>query len=75
MTKSEDGSIGVPFCSFKNLNYSNVINLRTKKVSERKYKKLNTSLTPNMYNVSYKFLSDDELVKHSVFLSERESLW
>ena len=61
MTKYEDDATGVPFCCFDGLNYSNVINLKTKKLSTRKYKKLKTEKTPNIYHVTYKELTDEAL--------------
>ena len=63
MTKAPDETTCVPFCCFEKLNYSNVINLKTKKISIRKFKKLNTEKTPNIYHVSYNELTDKELAK------------
>ena len=63
MLPSEDGNLGVPFCCFKGLNYSNVVNFKTYEISQYKYKKLKTDKTPNAYNVSYKFLVNDDFAK------------
>ncbi|MBR1753676.1 YkgJ family cysteine cluster protein [bacterium] len=61
MIKPDKGSISVPFCFSEKLNYSNVINIRKKELSTRKYKKLNTTATPNAYHVGYKDLADEDL--------------
>lgn len=60
MTTYEDGKLKAPFCCFKGLNYSNVLNLKTKTVSPLKFKKLGVKEDPCGFNVSYKFLSDPE---------------
>lgn len=58
MTKTEDNKVRAPFCCHQGLNYSNVLNLKTKTVSPRKFKKLNTKLEPFGFNVRYSYLSD-----------------
>ena len=63
MTHTDDGGIGAPFCWEKGLNYSNVICKRTKKVSEWKHKRMHVEENPNIYNVRYKDLADEELAK------------
>ncbi len=57
MTSTENQKIKAPFCAFKGLNYSNVLNLRKKNISVRKFKKLNTTSEPLGFNVSYKYLT------------------
>lgn len=63
MIKPKEGKISVPFCFFDGLNYSNVMNKRTKMISERKCKKLNVKETPNAYQVGYYQLADEDLAK------------
>lgn len=63
MIKPLQGKISVPFCFYDGLNYSNVMNKRTKKISERKCKKLNVKETPSAYQVGYYQLADEDLAK------------
>lgn len=58
MTNTEDNKVCAPFCCHNGLNYSNVLNLRAKTISLRKFKKLNTKLEPLGFNVRYSYLSD-----------------
>lgn len=59
MTKIIDGEIKAPFCADLGLNYSNVLNLKSNKISLRKYKKLRVKEEPLGFNISYKYLTDD----------------
>lgn len=63
MIKPEEGKVSIPFCFFDGLNYSNVMNKRTKQFSKRKYKKLNIEESPNVYHVGYQQLADEDLAK------------
>lgn len=63
MIKPEKGRINIPFCCFDGLNYSNVMNLKTKQFSKRKYKKLGVEEGPNVYQVGYEQLVDEDLAK------------
>ena len=56
-TNSEGGK-KAPFCCFKGLNYSNVINKRTKMFSPRKAKKLGDVPDACSFNVDYNYLTD-----------------
>lgn len=58
MTNTLEQKLRAPFCYEKGLNYSNVMNIRTRKISPRKYKKLGVKEEPLGFNVSYKFLTD-----------------
>lgn len=53
----------VPFCAYEGLNYSNVIDLETGKVSAEKFKKLNTDLEPLSFNIAYLNLVDEDIAK------------
>lgn len=57
ITQYENGTIKSPFCAHKSLNYSNVLNLKKKTISVRKFKKLNVKEEPLGFNISYKFLT------------------
>ena len=59
MTKIMDDEIKAPFCADLGLNYSNVLNLKSNKISFRKYKKLNVKEEPLAFNISYKYLTDE----------------
>lgn len=59
MTKIIDDEIKAPFCVDLGLNYSNVLNLKSNKISFRKYKKLGVKEEPLGFNISYKYLTDD----------------
>lgn len=60
MTQYENEKLRAPFCTFQGLNYSNVLNLKKRTVSPRKYKKLNVKEEPLGFNISYKYLTDEE---------------
>ncbi len=66
MTCQKDG-IKVPFCCFDGLNYSNVVDYDTKKVSPEKYLKLGCEEEPTAFNVSYEFLTNQEFEKEFNF--------
>ena len=63
MTNYEDGKVKTPFCAYKGLNYSNVLNLRKSTISARKYKKLNVKEEPLGFNISYKYLTSEDYEK------------
>lgn len=61
MSFRDDGSSKVPFCAFEGLNYSNVIDVDTKTISETRYKKLGYNAPePLAFNVSYEFLTSKD---------------
>lgn len=60
MTNTENQKIKAPFCAFKGLNYSNVLNLRKKTISVIKFKKLKTKAEPLGFNISYKYLTCED---------------
>ena len=63
MTKGADGRIKVPFCCFEGYNYSNVIDLETKKISAKKVKERGFEEEPLGFNISYEFLTDPDFEK------------
>ncbi len=67
LTKGVDDRVKVPFCCYEGLNYSNVMDKRTKKISEKKIKKLKLVDEPLGFNVSYKFLTDPDFEKSFKF--------
>lgn len=60
MTSYQDGKIKAPFCSDYGLNYSNVLNLKKNVISQAKYKKLKVKEEPLGFNISYKYLTNEE---------------
>ena len=60
MTSYHDGKIKAPFCSDYGLNYSNVLNLKKNVISPAKYKKLKVKEEPLGFNISYKYLTNEE---------------
>jgi Fe-S-cluster containining protein len=54
----------IPCCTFEGLNYANVIDLKTKIVSQEKFDKLGVEKEPLAYNVSYPFLTSKEIEKN-----------
>lgn len=61
MSISDEGASKIPFCAFEKLNYSNVIDTKTRIISEEKFKKLGVEKEPLAYNVSYKFLTSKNI--------------
>lgn len=59
----EDGNVKIPFCCYKGLNYSNVMDFDTKKISSRKYKELGFENEPAGFNIGYEFLTDKDFEK------------
>ena len=58
-----NSELKVPFCAYDGLNYSNVIDLETGKVSAEKFKRLNTDLEPLAFNIAYLNLVDEDIAK------------
>ncbi len=56
MNLGENGGKEMPFCCFKGLNYSNI--MEGKYISAPKYRELGVSEPPLAFNVSYDFLTD-----------------
>lgn len=63
MTLGIDGKTLAPFCYELGLNYSNVLDPETGKVSIEKFKKLGIKEEPIIFNVSYETLVDEDLAK------------
>ncbi len=61
---NEGGLSKIPFCAFEGLNYSNVIDPKTKIVSQEKFNKLGIAQEPLAYNVSYSFLTSENIEKN-----------
>lgn len=63
MNIGADGRIKIPFCAFKGLNYSNVMEENSSKISAEKFEKLGVKEIPSAFNVSYEFLTDADFEK------------
>ena len=75
MSINDKGASKIPFCAFEGLNYSNVLEPETKIISSEKYKKLGNVNEPLAFNVSYKFLTSDEMAKNfSINFGDKKSL-
>lgn len=75
MTFDENKKIKAPLCFDRGLNYSNVLNIKTRKISTRKYKKLNVKEEPLGFNISYKFLTNPEFEKkYQIYFGETKPL-
>lgn len=64
MSINDEGNSKIPFCAFEGLNYSNVIEPETKIISSEKYEKLGNVNEPLAFNVSYKFLTSENIEKN-----------
>ena len=60
LTLNDNGKMSIPFCCFKGLNYSNVMDGSGDKISEEKYQHLNIEEIPRVFNVSYDFLTNSD---------------
>ncbi len=58
LSQGNDGRIKVPFCCYQGFNYSNILDMDTKKLSQEKIDKLHLKEEPVAFNVSYEFLTD-----------------
>ena len=67
LTKGVDDRVKVPFCCYQGLNYSNILNKKTKKLSQAKIKKLKLVDEPLGFNISYQFLTDPDFEKSFKF--------
>ncbi|MCM1003348.1 MAG: YkgJ family cysteine cluster protein [Candidatus Gastranaerophilales bacterium] len=67
MTQGKNKEIKVPFCCFDGLNYSNVVDYETSKVSPEKFAELGCKEEPTAFNVSYEFLTNTEFEKEFNF--------
>ncbi|MBE7713056.1 MAG: YkgJ family cysteine cluster protein [Cyanobacteria bacterium SIG26] len=57
-----DGS-HLPFCALIGLNYSNVYDPETKKISAEKFEKLGIDIEPIAFNIDYNFLTEEAFGK------------
>lgn len=64
MSINEKGNSKIPFCAFEGLNYSSVIDKETSIISSEKYEKLGIAQEPLAYNVSYDFLTSENISKN-----------
>lgn len=55
-----DDRVKVPFCCYEGYNYSNVIDMETKKISAEKVKAGNFTEEPYGFNVNYQYLTDKD---------------
>ncbi len=75
MTIVEENKVKTPFCCFKGLNYSNVMNLSKKTISVRKFKKLNAKEEPLAHNVRYRYLTGEEFEQqYNIIFGEKKPL-
>ena len=58
-TSDKNGKIQMPFCHEFGLNYSNVYDIKTNSISTELFQKGSFKAPPKLYNVSYKFLTQD----------------
>lgn len=63
MTVGQDDKTQAPFCYELGLNYSNVLDIETSKISVEKFKKLGVKEEPTAFNVSYETLADEDLAR------------
>lgn len=63
MYNGADGKVKVPFCCYQGMNYSNVIDPETRKISQEKVDKRGFKEEPASFNLSYKFLTDPDFEK------------
>ena len=62
ITDNDKDNVNVPFCHKFGLNYSNVTDLETKKITEKKWKESGISVEPHEFNnVSYKHLTGEKI--------------
>ena len=52
---------GIPFCAYKGLNYSKVLDKKTNNISLEKFEKYKFKNEPLAFNVDYKTLINDEI--------------
>ena len=64
MSINNAGASKIPFCTFENLNYSNVVDFDTKIISQEKYKKLGNVNEPLAFNTSYSFLTSKNIERN-----------
>ena len=65
----------IPFCAFEGLNYANVIDTTTKTISAEKFKNSGLEQEPLAYNVSYKFLTNENHQnEYGIEFGERKQL-
>lgn len=53
----------IPFCSSLGLNYSNVYDLEKRSITVEKFKQTGLKIEPKIFNVSYKFLTNETFEK------------
>lgn len=64
MSINEKGKSKIPFCAYEGLNYSNVLDTQTGIISSEKFAEMKTDKEPLAYNVSYKFLTSENIEKN-----------
>ena len=64
MSINPTGKSKIPFCAYEGLNYSNVLDKDTTVISTEKYQKLGDVPEPLAFNVSYEYLTSDEIGKN-----------
>ena len=68
----KDGNSKIPFCAYIGLNYSNVLDKDENLISEIKFKALEIEQKPLSYNISYKFLTNEDFEKKYNFKFEEK---
>lgn len=53
----------IPFCSSLGLNYSNVYDLEKRSITVEKFRQTGIKIEPKIFNVSYKFLTNETFEK------------
>lgn len=61
--EADDKNPQMPFCILEGLNYSNVYDKKTNRLSTEKFKQLNLKNPPTIFNIDYKTLTDSDFEK------------
>ncbi len=71
----KNGNSKIPFCAFEGLNYSNVIDVEKKMITDEKFKASGIEQEPVSFNVGYKFLTDEAFEnKYNFKFEEKKAL-
>lgn len=63
IAKNTNDDALLPFCYTENLNYSNVVDFKLNMISQEKCDELGYENEPQGYNISYEFLTSEEIEK------------
>ena len=71
----KNGNSKIPFCAFKGLNYSNVLDVEKKMITDEKFKASGIEEEPVSFNVGYNFLTDEAFEnKYNFKFEEKKAL-